>query len=337
MQRESSRQPTRETEKAVLSELESLVSSKQLPHKCRALGRDRIELDTLNPKCFDAFLDAFDIDSHLTLSIKVAETEAPLDYLSLQREQNKDVEEGVSLARNGREEDALKKYKAALDMDADCVDALVARGAALVKLGRLVPAVKDLERAVSLDPSDKNAQKYLQQARDALGQELQSRKSLLRGEFVMPADFDPRNAAPAAATHELYPLIPDLGHEDREMERHRTRHRSSKKTKKKRKRKKSHRSRGSSSESDSADTDSDASSRRTNSSQDGSHDDREVRRRRSKAKSSSKKSKSKKKHRSKKKRGRSRSRSRSPRGSRSRSPAAEPASPVQEGLPRPSE
>nr|KAJ3402798.1 hypothetical protein HK105_004219 [Polyrhizophydium stewartii] len=90
MQRESSRQPTRETEKAVLSELESLVSSKQLPHKCRALGRDRIELDTLNPKCFDAFLDAFDIDSHLTLSIKVAETEAPLDYLSLQREQNKE-------------------------------------------------------------------------------------------------------------------------------------------------------------------------------------------------------------------------------------------------------
>jgi Flp pilus assembly protein TadD len=60
-----------------------------------------------------------------------------IDYLHLRQIQNRDwalhhVAEGIDHAQKDEFGEALKKYHAALELDPECVEALVARGAAYV-------------------------------------------------------------------------------------------------------------------------------------------------------------------------------------------------------------
>ena len=76
------------------------------------------------------------------------------------------VKRGVSTQRAVRGADdryrrALAAYRQALDLDPRHCDALVARGAAHANAGRLHEAVGDFERALSLQPDERNARRYL--------------------------------------------------------------------------------------------------------------------------------------------------------------------------------
>lgn len=57
-----------------------------------------------------------------------------IDYMHLRKIQNRDwalhhVAEGIEYAEKNETSEAVKKYQAALELDPDCVEALVARGA----------------------------------------------------------------------------------------------------------------------------------------------------------------------------------------------------------------
>lgn len=71
------------------------------------------------------------------------------------------VRRGVSHAKGGDYATALKCYEQALELDARHKDAYVARGAAMANQHRFRDAAEDFERALEIDPSDENAQKYL--------------------------------------------------------------------------------------------------------------------------------------------------------------------------------
>ena len=71
------------------------------------------------------------------------------------------VAQGVRLARDhGKLDEAVALYRKALDINPNCVDALVARGAAYGTQKKDSLALKDLQRALELDPVHPNARKY---------------------------------------------------------------------------------------------------------------------------------------------------------------------------------
>lgn len=71
------------------------------------------------------------------------------------------VRRGVAHARGGDLEAALRCYAQALELVPTSIDAHVARGAALANCGRLAEGRQACEAALRLDPSDRNAQQYL--------------------------------------------------------------------------------------------------------------------------------------------------------------------------------
>ncbi|KAI8897833.1 hypothetical protein BC833DRAFT_620896 [Globomyces pollinis-pini] len=129
-------------------------------------------------------------------------TDSKVDYLSLRTKQNKawanqQAVEGIMLAKQNELESAIKKYDSALDLDGECVSALVARGAALANLKKYSLAMEDLKLALVIEPSHTNAQKYLKKLEDRLREREQLERNrnqvLISGEFVLPENYDPRN------------------------------------------------------------------------------------------------------------------------------------------------
>jgi len=55
----------------------------------------------------------------------------------------------------------MKFYAQALEVDPNFKDAFVAKGAAYANQGKLESAIEEFERALKIDPDDKNALKYL--------------------------------------------------------------------------------------------------------------------------------------------------------------------------------
>uniref|UniRef100_A0A7S1RWW3 Uncharacterized protein n=1 Tax=Alexandrium catenella TaxID=2925 RepID=A0A7S1RWW3_ALECA len=81
------------------------------------------------------------------------------------------VREGISRARSGDQKGAVERYDAALELCPRHKEGLVARGAALVNVGRLSDALRDFDAALVLDPGDANATKYRDIARKRLREE----------------------------------------------------------------------------------------------------------------------------------------------------------------------
>ncbi|CAN0002007.1 unnamed protein product, partial [Discosporangium mesarthrocarpum] len=76
---------------------------------------------------------------------------------------DKRVKKGVDLARKGQHQAAIEVYTQALGMCPGHEDGLVARGAAYASTGKLTQAKGDLTRALSLDPENANATRYLKE------------------------------------------------------------------------------------------------------------------------------------------------------------------------------
>ncbi|EPZ31781.1 hypothetical protein ROZALSC1DRAFT_29739 [Rozella allomycis CSF55] len=93
------------------------------------------------------------------------------DYEELREQQNKLyakdlVKEGNVEFNNGNMEHAVELYISALEMDAACVEAYIARGNALVKQGLYTQAIKDYENALKIDPGNPEAEQSLQVLND---------------------------------------------------------------------------------------------------------------------------------------------------------------------------
>ncbi|RKO89722.1 hypothetical protein BDK51DRAFT_34822 [Blyttiomyces helicus] len=104
------------------------------------------------------------------------------------------VSEAVKLKQNGDLRMAMKMINSALDVDPTCVEALVVRGAALVSQEMYEPAIKDFRRALDIDPLAPNARNYLDRTEAKLAELKREKESALLGEYVMPANFDPKSA-----------------------------------------------------------------------------------------------------------------------------------------------
>ena len=81
------------------------------------------------------------------------------------------VRRGVAHARSGDHAAALRCYDRALELVPLCVDALVAKGAALASLGRLQEGKNACSAALQADPSHSNAAAYLASIRRKLAEE----------------------------------------------------------------------------------------------------------------------------------------------------------------------
>ncbi|KAH6572161.1 hypothetical protein BASA61_004048 [Batrachochytrium salamandrivorans] len=188
-----------------------------------------VQIDMGNPKLVDLFVNYFGIQDWQSMVLR--RNRGPtanngVDYQSLQRRQNIDwaitcLHEGTIALHKGDNSTAMKKYNAALDMDPQCVDALVARGGIFLNSGKFTSAMKDLEYALSLDPHHENAIRYLRRVRTAMSKEESDKKALLRGEFLMPANYDPRNKdVPTLKTkpeiEDKYPMLNDSESSGRE-------------------------------------------------------------------------------------------------------------------------
>lgn len=71
------------------------------------------------------------------------------------------VAKGIRCAKTGQYTEAMKYYTEALDIQPRCVDAYIAMGAAFVHQGNLPRGAQCFQKALSIDPTDGNAQKYL--------------------------------------------------------------------------------------------------------------------------------------------------------------------------------
>ena len=89
-----------------------------------------------------------------------------VNYLTLQSLQNEawsksKVAEGIEAARQGKYALSIELCNNALSLHHDSVEGLVCRAAASANLSKFEPAVRDLQRALELDPTHQNAKEYL--------------------------------------------------------------------------------------------------------------------------------------------------------------------------------
>lgn len=182
----------------------------------RCLGRrsfiDQLqhERDFRNPEAWGGLVEAFCLDQFASWRVDVrkgrrrrrraesAELEGDWFYDTLRDEQNRHwaderLERGVTHAKAGRLDEALKCIEQALGMCPKHADALVARGALQANRGELHSAAADLQRAISIDPAAANAQSYL----DSVRQKLRSQPS--RSADCTPSNTTAATAAAASA------------------------------------------------------------------------------------------------------------------------------------------
>ncbi|KAJ3324096.1 Tetratricopeptide repeat protein 14 [Boothiomyces sp. JEL0866] len=119
-------------------------------------------------------------------------------YLDLRNQQNKNwayqqTIEGIALFKNNEINSAKKKYNAAIELDGECVEAVVARGCCYASEKKYKDALNDFESALKIDPNHKNAKQYrdqIQSTIDKISREKKStEKSLRNGEFILPENF----------------------------------------------------------------------------------------------------------------------------------------------------
>ncbi|KAM4695172.1 tetratricopeptide repeat protein 14 [Discoglossus pictus] len=92
------------------------------------------------------------------------------------------VKLGVDYFKVGRHVDAMNEYNKALEIDANNVEALVARGALYATKGSLNKAIADFEVALENYPTHRNAKKYLCQTLVERGGQLEEEEKFLNAE-----------------------------------------------------------------------------------------------------------------------------------------------------------
>ncbi|KAG0043499.1 hypothetical protein BGZ83_011338 [Gryganskiella cystojenkinii] len=88
-------------------------------------------------------------------------------YLDLREEQNRlwsinSYEQGIQYATSGQTDDAIRAYSQAILIDSKNVEAFVARGCTFVNLQKFRAAIMDFRQALTLDPTNELASRYLE-------------------------------------------------------------------------------------------------------------------------------------------------------------------------------
>ncbi|KAF9430888.1 hypothetical protein BGZ94_002729 [Podila epigama] len=88
-------------------------------------------------------------------------------YLNLREEQNRNWAKdsytmGIQYAQDGQLESALKAYSQCIQIDKQSVDVYIARGCTFANMSKLKEAIADFRQALSLQPDNEQAQKYLE-------------------------------------------------------------------------------------------------------------------------------------------------------------------------------
>ncbi|KAG8437779.1 hypothetical protein GDO86_008473 [Hymenochirus boettgeri] len=151
------------------------------------IGVLRQSLAFSNPSTVDFLLGKLGIDeSNPPSLIRGLQREkfADQDYAPFLRKKQssswalKCVKLGVDYFKVGRHVDAMNEYNKALEIDAQNVEALVARGALYATKGSLNKAIHDFEVALEFCPSHRNAKKYLCQTLVERGGQLEEEDKL---------------------------------------------------------------------------------------------------------------------------------------------------------------
>ncbi|KAJ3183595.1 Tetratricopeptide repeat protein 14 [Gaertneriomyces sp. JEL0708] len=165
-------------------------------------------IDASNPAAYTEFISRFGIEDNWSHLVDVSDLcgsslnsgQAPfqrnMDYKQLRDQQQAEyahqmVAEGILSYQRGEFTEAAKKYQIALQQDPECAEAYVARGALHAHYQK---AIRDFERAIALDPSHRNAARYLKMTEDKLAEIEAEKESAVRGEFLMPMSYDHRKS-----------------------------------------------------------------------------------------------------------------------------------------------
>lgn len=130
-----------------------------------------------NPCSLQTFCNAFGIIDHG--SLLHGPPRAFNDYVSIRNTQNfcwarESVKRGIQFTKGGENENALKCYNHAIEVDRNFVDAYTARGALWVNVGKFDDGIEDFKTALRLNPTDANAGKYLSIAHAAKAEQMKS-------------------------------------------------------------------------------------------------------------------------------------------------------------------
>lgn len=299
----------------------------------------------LNPYTLDKLAALFRINKDASLfREKLLSKYIPIPsgnvHIELRKFQNKGwaldiVASGVQLAKKGKLDEAISAYSKALEVDLECVEGLVARGAAYANQGHYAKAVRDFQAALSVDPSHKNAIKYLEITREKMNQVSAATKQAAASSNSVTTATVPPAPSTSTNTSKLLSTNTEVGDsgsltlsakaleylrkESSRSSKKKKKRRGKEKQSKKKKKRKIEEDSDDSSSSDEYDRSSVSSSSSRSSSPSGGSDGsaygpskRDCGRSDRRKKKEQKKSKSKRKSRSKRSRSSSRSRSRSP-------------------------
>ncbi|CAF0960137.1 unnamed protein product [Brachionus calyciflorus] len=125
-----------------------------------------------NPACVKLFGKklGIDFDAKFSFMDSLNKLEVKKEEMAdeLLKRQNKNlalehVQKGVTRFKEGKSEDAILNYHKALQIDEECVEAFVARGALYGNQGELIKAIENFEKALEIDANHINAKKYLKE------------------------------------------------------------------------------------------------------------------------------------------------------------------------------
>jgi tetratricopeptide (TPR) repeat protein len=142
---------------------------------------------------------------------------ASLDYLTLRRRQNvslaeKNLHQGVNLAKQENYEQAKELYEQGLEMVPNHVDLLVALGCLYANIGQRDRAAHHLQRALDIEPDHLNAKNYLAQIQNSSRQSAFAIKSKAAQfdasvEQAFAAGDDMQPAQTKTSYTEEYPML----------------------------------------------------------------------------------------------------------------------------------
>ncbi|KAJ3141392.1 Tetratricopeptide repeat protein 14 [Physocladia obscura] len=144
------------------------------------------------------FIDHWAHEAHIDPNAATSLDNYSSDVTAAIIKQTSKVVEGISLSQEKRLDAAILKYSRALEIDPDCVDAFVARGAAWVlhiiilsyaNQLKLDKAIADHTTALKIQPFHVNARIYLNKCVARLKEIEDEKQSAVEGEFLMPIDY----------------------------------------------------------------------------------------------------------------------------------------------------
>ncbi|XP_075240473.1 uncharacterized protein LOC142335946 isoform X2 [Convolutriloba macropyga] len=122
----------------------------------------------------------------------------------------KSVGKGVQCFKEDRHVEAMQHFNIALEVEPQCVEGLVARGALHTKLEVYTSAISDFKEALSLKPTHKNANKYLLETYLSYAKREKVRENFIKSEKLYREALDQFNETSPEAVQLINTLMESL-------------------------------------------------------------------------------------------------------------------------------